>query len=741
FFFVSSVTAVSWQSTSFGGSVTVEETSTTPLWVSSSFGGSVTVTEPETVYVSRSFGGSVTVEGYREGDWSDYWVMTYASAPNITSPNPSNNSDGNPLDLTWSCDISNDDGNNFTWSIECNNSQSNSSTDDVNGTKNLTLTSLTPDTQYTIWVNVTSSTGIQTQNYFYFNVTAGIVLSGENPGDNSIASIDTTQVNVTMEEYNGEEFNWTISGPNITTNSGTYDTNGSKTALISKSLLYNEQIIWNVSSISDNGTALWVNRTYTFSTPTNNTPQHSNLIPGNGATGVPLDQGTISFDLNDAEGDLMNWSVTTSPSIGSDSETYKTNGTYSIPISSLAYDTTYQWTLKTEDDAKSDEWNNQTYSFTTVTSSQNPPDTPTSPSPSDGATGQSVDLTISCAVSDPDGDSLNTTFYWTNDTIIGYDDTTPSGGRADTSVTNLNFNTTYTWYAIVNDSSYSTQSPQWSFTTDKATTILNTTPSKYSFGHMDIDESKSSSEIVLENDGSSDINSIELKASNLNDIHYFNTWVLANSPGLDEYSLEYYTDDWYKITDSYSDIGETILSQNSKAIKFRLHTPVATTIKKKMFGDIYIRYTGSVERVKGFSINVSTAEVSNINASNYMNLSEKHLIKPGTLSGHSLYLSLVDNLTTNTTINVPSKYETTTFFFFSTTKTIDSYKVYGINYQWQFEPVEVDKNSTSFKFKNIDDSYYGYVVVPNPGFFESETWYNLLNSGKTAFKEGESLSW
>ena len=93
------------------------------------------------------------------------------------------------------------------------------------------------------------------------------------------------------------------------------------------------------------------------------------------------------------------------------------------------------------------------------------PDAPSNPSPSDGATGVSTSTTLSVDVSDPDGDSMDVSFYWDDGTLIETVTGVSSGGTAETSALSLNEDTTYNWYAVADDGSATTQSSTWSFTT------------------------------------------------------------------------------------------------------------------------------------------------------------------------------------------------------------------------------------------------------------------------------------
>jgi len=94
-----------------------------------------------------------------------------------------------------------------------------------------------------------------------------------------------------------------------------------------------------------------------------------------------------------------------------------------------------------------------------------PPNKPTNPSPSDGSTDVPINPTLNVTVTDPDGDTMDVSFYNANGTLIGIDKNVPSGGIASVIWYNLDYNKTYSWYVIVNDDEYSTTSSIWNFTT------------------------------------------------------------------------------------------------------------------------------------------------------------------------------------------------------------------------------------------------------------------------------------
>ncbi|DAC71630.1 MAG TPA: hypothetical protein DSN98_09390 [Thermoplasmata archaeon] len=84
--------------------------------------------------------------------------------------------------------------------------------------------------------------------------------------------------------------------------------------------------------------------------------------PQDGAQNVPVSLPELSFSIEDPSGDLMSYTVTTEPDIGSGSGILKTAGTYTVPIHNLQDLTSYSWTIKVSDDVQTIE---QTCSFTT----------------------------------------------------------------------------------------------------------------------------------------------------------------------------------------------------------------------------------------------------------------------------------------------------------------------------------------------------------------------------------------
>jgi hypothetical protein len=179
-------------------------------------------------------------------------------------------------------------------------------------------------------------------------------------------------LNVTMVDYDGDVFNWTIqTSPNIGSNFGNNANNGSKSCSVS-GLSYSTTYSWFVN-VSDG--YVWTNETYSFATvaaPINNPPSISNPSITNGTVNISLSTSSLSVSINEPEGNSFNWTIQTSPNIGSNSGNGASNGTKSCSISGLSYATTYYWYVNATD---GNSWKREYYTFTT-----RPQYTPNAPS-------------------------------------------------------------------------------------------------------------------------------------------------------------------------------------------------------------------------------------------------------------------------------------------------------------------------------------------------------------------------
>ena len=83
--------------------------------------------------------------------------------------------------------------------------------------------------------------------------------------------------------------------------------------------------------------------------PPNQAPVISDIQPVDGAEDVPVPESELQFRIKDADGDLMSYSVTTDPDIGSANGNLKPFGVYKVPLSGLQYNKIYRWTIEVTD--------------------------------------------------------------------------------------------------------------------------------------------------------------------------------------------------------------------------------------------------------------------------------------------------------------------------------------------------------------------------------------------------------
>jgi chitodextrinase len=205
----------------------------------------------------------------------------------------------------------------------------------------------------------------------------------------------------------------------------------------------------------------------TFSDGVNHPPlKPENPLPENGSVVINTSP-KLSVEVIDLDDDTMNvsfYNATNDYLIGIVTDV-NSRSKASVDWPDLAYNTTYSW-YTIANDSKS-ETMSDTWQFTTFSPGVNhPPDKPTNPFPENNSENISLNTTVSVTVSDPDNDIMNVTFYDDLDqSLIDINYNVLNGSIALGDWLNLNYNTSYSWYAIANDSKSETKSDTWSFTT------------------------------------------------------------------------------------------------------------------------------------------------------------------------------------------------------------------------------------------------------------------------------------
>jgi len=358
--------------------------------------------------------------------------------PVVNNPNPGNGSTGQPLSFTWSISISDNDGDTFNWSIECSNGQSNNANNENNGTKSLSLSGLGYKTNYTVWVNVTD--GYDNVNNSYWFITRDKYYP-DPPNSFTVTTVNRSVI--TLNWVKGSDADKTYirykqgSTPPVDRTDGIflYNDTGSSTSV--SGLSFNTQYSFKAWSynITDN---VYSNNSVsgTNTTLSNQLPILNNPNPGNNSNNIAITLSQLSIDLSDTEGDKMNWSIETSPNIGSNSGSLEGNGSKTCSVSGLQPSTTYHWYVNVTDSYSNV---NNSYIFTTASNS---PPSYSNPNPGNGSTGQPLSLTWNITIVDAEGD----TFNWSIECSNGQSnsDNNDVNGSKSLSLSGLNYNTNYT---------------------------------------------------------------------------------------------------------------------------------------------------------------------------------------------------------------------------------------------------------------------------------------------------------
>ncbi|MHA1287577.1 MAG: PKD domain-containing protein, partial [Candidatus Thorarchaeota archaeon] len=269
---------------------------------------------------------------------------------------------------------------------------------------------------------------------------------------------------IPISDANGDTFNWTIECNNSQSSNANGASNGTKSLSVSGLNYSTTYTIWVNATDSYDSISKW----FTFTTkdaPSNDHPTFGTSNPTNGSTDVSQSLSSWTIPINDPEGDNISWSIETSPDVGNASQNGEGNGTKSCSLSGLQYSTTYTIFVNATD-VGSDEWTNQTFWFETEGSPNQNPNPPVDPDPENNEPDVPVNVgTFSCLVTDPDGDSLDCSAYWSNHTLIDTNNSVANNTIVSFDVGTLEKDTTYYWYVNVSDGEFTVQSAIWNFTT------------------------------------------------------------------------------------------------------------------------------------------------------------------------------------------------------------------------------------------------------------------------------------
>lgn len=175
--------------------------------------------------------------------------------------------------------------------------------------------------------------------------------------------LSTTNLRFEIKDANGDLMSYNVTTePDIGSGSGGLKPDGTYSIPIS-GLEDLTKYTWYVEVTDGKDTT---EKTLTFTTEAI-APIISNPLPANGERDVPMDISQLQFTLKDYQGDAMDYTVETSPDIGSAQATGIHDATYTVPVSGLTYGAAYRWYVNATDGTH---WTRKIFSFETEYPSQ-----------------------------------------------------------------------------------------------------------------------------------------------------------------------------------------------------------------------------------------------------------------------------------------------------------------------------------------------------------------------------------
>lgn len=184
------------------------------------------------------------------------------------------------------------------------------------------------------------------------------------------------------------------------------------------------------------------------------------------------DNQHLDFDwqigIIDVNGDPFNWTIECNNSQQS-SANLEANGTKILSLSGLAFNTTYTVYVNATDGFY---WTNETYTFKTRVAEYSPfPPTVGDEYPSNSTNYVLINTNMNVMVFDPNNDTMNTSFYWINDSVIHEIHNTENGTVSEFVIIDyflMSHDTEYTWYVNVTDGIFNVTSDIFTFHTCRA---------------------------------------------------------------------------------------------------------------------------------------------------------------------------------------------------------------------------------------------------------------------------------
>jgi len=260
----------------------------------------VQVNDSEGHWTNKTY--TFTTRPYTWGNWSDWWIFYYnGSLPILSNEAPSNGSSGlNPGTQILSITVNDPDGENMnisfynadTWVLLGENNTVG------NGTYNQTINT-EYNNEYNWSVNCTDGVNWVNEIYNFSTVIGGYpIVSGLSTVDGSTGVLSSlSNLSVTIEDPDGDSFNWSIELSNGNNSNANDENNGTKTCDVNISCGVIDYIWW----VNATDGTYTINESYTFTSEA--------CFPNvttNSSTSIGLTNATLNGYLNDSGGEACN---------------------------------------------------------------------------------------------------------------------------------------------------------------------------------------------------------------------------------------------------------------------------------------------------------------------------------------------------------------------------------------------------------------------------------------------------
>lgn len=201
----------------------------------------------------------------------------------------------------------------------------------------------------------------------------------------------------------------------------------------------------------------------TISKPNSPPNMPSSPAPIDGALDQNID-ANLTWTGGDPDGDDVTYDVYFEASDNTpDVLICNDTATYSCDPGTLSYSTDYYWQVIANDGQ--DITTGVIWVFTTIAATNNPPYSPTNPSPADNANSVSISADLSWTGGDPDGNNITYDVYFeannSSPSQLLCNDVASTGCDPGT----LNYSTHYYWQVVASDGVATTPGPVWDFVT------------------------------------------------------------------------------------------------------------------------------------------------------------------------------------------------------------------------------------------------------------------------------------